>query len=278
MAGHNNWIDIDSSTDTMQCSMDFSTLQILSKTEAIDYNVEQIIKKYDNLYVCLSGGLDSEFAAKSLLERGVSFTPVIVDFGLNSSEVWWAYYWCYKNKIKPKIIDLSVNYMVNVLPALFKKYHGSVVSMIDYIIEFELRSVCGHMILGGGEPFMRLHADKDKVTGGTGDNFSFCSYDFNLDITYPNKHPSGFVCYTPELYFSLIRDFDYTKPAQIALSEYYGVSPRPKISHDYHKNQLMHNLLATLQKPIYMFSLGNRYEFLIKSRNKQKINLTPYLE
>ena len=78
MSGLNNWINIDWSTKLPTCTMNFSNLTVMSKQDAIDHTVNKLIENYSNLYVCLSGGIDSEFVANCLLERNVPFTPVIV--------------------------------------------------------------------------------------------------------------------------------------------------------------------------------------------------------
>ena len=61
-------------------------LKIWKKKECIDYAVEKITEKYENFYVALSGGIDSEFVANSLLERGINFIPVIVNLETNKIE------------------------------------------------------------------------------------------------------------------------------------------------------------------------------------------------
>jgi adenylyl- and sulfurtransferase ThiI len=55
----------------------------------------------------LSGGLDSEFAANCLFDRGVNFTPIIMDIHSNRIENWYAHYWCYEKRIKPLIITMN---------------------------------------------------------------------------------------------------------------------------------------------------------------------------
>ena len=65
MPGHNDWI---TNNDNI-CDLDFSHLKTLFKKEAIAYNIQKITERFDNLFVCLSGGIDSEFAAKCLLEN-----------------------------------------------------------------------------------------------------------------------------------------------------------------------------------------------------------------
>lgn len=273
MAGFNNWIDID--VRAKSCILDFSNFTPMSKEDAIDHTVESITSKYDNLYVALSGGIDSEFIAKTLHERGIKFIPVILDFTLNSAEIWYAYYWCYKNNITPHTIKIPINEVSEKFSAIATKTNEPFICAVDFIIEEYVSSNNGHLLCGGSEPFDRDLVFSDRMIRTTSDDLDMCSYEFALDTAFPNKHPNGFLVHTPELLFSIVRDLDYSKPVQIAMSEYYGVAPRPKLPYIFNVglDQKMLNNAIQINSTIQADSIiiGDKNYFLEKALNKQKI-------
>ena len=275
MSGLNNWINIDWSTKLPTCTMNFSNLTVMSKQDAIDYTVTEISKNYSNLYVCLSGGIDSEFAATCLLHHGIPFIPTIVDYVYNAPEVWHAYHWCYRNKIVPNVIKLTPDIMVTLLPREVAEFPGSTfLSVIERIVLKLVSKENGIIVTGGAEPFARISAHLDKLTENTSYELDFNSYDFNAN----DIQTVGFVNYTPELYTSLINELDYTKPVNLAMAEYYNVSPRPKCTpmQTIFLNQTIKDKFFETQKKHihYNFYMGNKTQLLSYAFNKEKITLT----
>jgi len=273
MPGLNNWINIDWNTPMPTCSMDFSNLTVMSKQDAIDHTVNKLTENYSNLYVCLSGGIDSEFVANCLLERNVPFTPVIVDYTYNGAEVWYAYYWCYRNKITPKVFNLTSTQAIHLVPQLIKKNPGSsFMSALEFLIITNLESR-STTITGDAHPFDRISASKDKLMENISIEMDFNSYDFNQ-----HKQSVQFISFTPELFVNLASNMDYSKPAQIAMAEYYNVIPRSKISileSVALDSVLMAKFLETQKKHIhYNFYMGNKTQLLSHAFNKEKITLT----
>lgn len=275
MAKNNNWIDLQSNTQGAYCNLHFSNFNVMSKEEAISYNIEQITKKYDNLFVAMSGGISSEFVAESLKKRGIKFKPMIVDFELNSAEVWYAYKWCYENKAAPGIIKLPLETMINQLPQFARHLNTRYISTLELIIEKYASHRSGHVLLGGSSPFTNLSVFKDRLHEPMLDDLNLFSYNFGLDLAFGDKHPSSFITYTPELFYSFVRDVDYLKPTQIAMSEYFGVDPRPQFNQEY--NFLLSPELADASKSVnigsrlYNFSIGKKAEFLEAAARKEVV-------
>ena len=273
MSGLNNWINIDWNTPQPTCSMDFSNLTVMSKQDAIDHTVNKLTENYSNLYVCLSGGIDSEFVANCLLERNVPFTPVIVDYTYNGAEVWYAYYWCYRNKITPKVFNLTSTQAIHLVPQLVKKNPGSsFMSAFEFLI-LSLLEPEATTITGNAQPFDRISASKDKLMENISIELDFNSYDFNQ-----HKQSVQFISFTPELFVNLASNLDYSKPAQIAMAKYYNVIPRPKIGIPEAVaggSVLMDKFFETQKKHIhYNFYIGNKTQLLSHAFNKEKITLT----
>ena len=256
-AGVEKWIQMNISDVSANLTLNFTNFQTLNKQDAIDYTVDQLVKNYDNLYVCLSGGIDSEFAAQCLLSRGVKFTPLIVDIENHGIESWYAHYWCYKNKITPKVIKLSWNFVEKTFPSITKKMPGSAfINALDYFCWLEVSKNNGKLITGSAEPFDRTHGvDDDLSLASTSNNLDINSFDFNLN--YLGDNPGGFICYTPELFYNIIKDLDYNKPVQLAMSEYYEVAPRPKTTFID-----LSNPLAKINNHSFNFNIGNKEVFL----------------
>ncbi len=266
-AGFGKWIQINIDSVSASIDLNFSSLEIFKKQEAIDYTVDKITKTYDNLYVCLSGGIDSEFVAESLLIRGVKFTPLIVNVENCKLENWYAHYWCYKNKITPRIINLPWNYVVKTFPSIIKKMPGaSFISAIDYFCHLEVAKDNGKLLSGTAEPFDRTPGNIDVLSLATSFDLDINSFDFNLN--YLGDHPNSFISYTPSLFFSIINELDYNKPAQIAMAEYYGVLPRPKISF-----LDLTNPLVKLNNYSFNFFIGNKDIFLERCLARENINV-----
>lgn len=71
---------------------------------------KQIKEEYNKVFLALSGGLDSSYVFKILVEEGVPFTPVIVVIKgnrTNAIEVRHAFELCMNTHIKPEIIKIT---------------------------------------------------------------------------------------------------------------------------------------------------------------------------
>lgn len=223
-----NWIDFN--YHEKRCVLKLSNINTqLSQKQIIDNVVQSIVHDYDNLYISLSGGMDSEFTAKCFTERGIKFKPLIVDYISNSTEVWWAYKWCYDNKIEPEVIRLSKYDFVNLCTRYAKKYDTAFLSAIDFIMYDYIDKLDGKLVSSFAMPYRRISCLDDILSANVDTNLEFATYDFMLDYYEPKKHPYNFSVYTPEMMYDMVKNISYDKPMQIALSEYYGVTCRPKI-------------------------------------------------
>lgn len=271
MPGNKNWIKFD--YQNRQCVLDFESFcPIGNKKDAIDYTVNIICSQYDNLYLSMSGGLDSEFAAKSLFERGVPFTPVIVDFKSNSAETWWARKWCYEHKVTPHILDYDEFTFIQTCQHICQKYNTAFISSIDFIVEEYVNNLDGHLIGPCIDPFRRLNCYTDAFSS-TEHNLEFASYDFMIDYYFPKKHPYSFLTYTPELLINSIENLDYSLPIQLALSRYYEVDARPKLSAQYNGRNFLQEMGGHNQKlNLYLLKIGNKDSVLETAKSNEKIN------
>jgi len=64
------------------------------------------------LYVCYSGGLDSEFVLSLFLSLGMNITPVIMRTQYNDPDTKYAFKYCQDRNIEPKVVDLDFDKFV----------------------------------------------------------------------------------------------------------------------------------------------------------------------
>lgn len=271
MPGVNDWIKIEDEFS----SFDFSNFKKKNKKESIDNAVQKITEKYENLYLALSGGVDSEFVANCLVERGIKFVPVIVKFETNKIESWYAFKWCYENKIKPIIISFTEEEIINYFPKIAKEHGVPFYCSLQLLLSEIIYNYGGSLLFGGEEFFQRdrfLNSDMLPLS----ENLSTDNYSFAVEKKNKN-HSGGFLTYTPELIVNIIEEIDYSKPPEIALAEYYGVIPRPKInSHmNLFLNRKIHELKMETDKEttVSVYDIGSKKDFLKCAEEKSTLKV-----
>jgi hypothetical protein len=201
--GHNHWTQINllpGSKENYTSPFEFNLSpgkydKTMSFSQAATYTAKLINSKFDNIHLCLSGGLDSEFIAQTFLDNRIKFTPVILINLDNRTEAWYAQRFCKLNNLTP-----IVNLLAELLPD-------------------------AHLVTGLGDP-LYISNDYHEPMGNV---FEMFEHDFYLNIEYGDYHPNAFYSYTPELFFSMVRDIDCTINSQEAKSKLYNLLPRPKI-------------------------------------------------
>lgn len=69
-------------------------------------------QKQGTMYLCYSGGLDSEYVFSIFRHLGMPVVPVIMRTAYNNHEIKYAFEYCKNHKIKPTIIDLDYDNFV----------------------------------------------------------------------------------------------------------------------------------------------------------------------
>ena len=236
MPGHKNWFDINVTLNPVGVRSFFSVTfnqttptTIMPFQEAADYTANKIANDYNNLYVGLSGGLDSEFVACVLLRNKIQFTPIIAKFDLAIDEYSYALAWCDKHNIVPVIVELETNdqkllmFSTNIIKNLNLRVRASFISAYLAKIVSEKN---GHLITGEATVTPRTgNTDTDVI----GNKFKANHRQFIVDLVFPNQHPSGFLFYTPEILLSTIINLDTSINDPLARTKLYEwVSYRPK--------------------------------------------------
>lgn len=233
MPGYNNWFnvnlnkDLDNHSLAFQAQLDITARNLsMSFTKASDYTAQLIASKYDNLHLSLSGGLDSEYVATVLIRNDIPFTPVILITPENVDEVWFAKYFCQQNSLNPLILDFRKNYnqlLSSVLRHAREISSAAAIAFYPHVIADHIGN-SAHLITGFGEPF----SNSNDFDIAIGNQLEIEEHDFYLDVSFGDRHPGGFLSYTPELFFSLVKNINIKQNTQVAKSLLYQVGPRIK--------------------------------------------------
>ena len=149
------------------------TQKSLLWTEEIKRSALLVSQSTDrDIWVCMSGGIDSEIVAHTFKELNIPFQAFIVKFSnnLNEHDIVHAIRWCKDNKIKYRIFDFDV---INFIKIDYKKYltHNLIVNNIFRYFSIELineiENMNGFAVLGGKSVGLRLlqcNEDVNKFT------------------------------------------------------------------------------------------------------------------
>jgi len=204
-----------------------------------------ISSNYKNIFIAMSGGIDSEYVAETFLKLNLPFTPVIFELeNLNYLDVWHAHRWCYYNNIKPEVIKFHLKDYTSAVLKNLKEYRtrtpgGTAVLRIirDYV-----RSKNGHLVTGGGDfeyypdptffhasPFL-FGYDKeieDSSHNPIVEGFVLNEPDIIRSIMMPEM-PFNFYSWAPEIVLSYVAVRDLTKNNEENKIDLTGCYPRPK--------------------------------------------------
>jgi hypothetical protein len=237
MPGHNNWfkvnhkLGVDTKTTPFKIELAIPQEINFNFEEASNNNALLIANSFDNLYLCLSGGMDSEYVASVLLRNKIPFVPVLLKTKNNLGELWYAYHFCNKHNLKPLVLDYSTQN--NKLLHTMLKYSkaaaiGITISFFPHVVAEHVAVLGGSLITGYGEPF----TNSNDYTSLTDDRLELEEHDFYLDINFNTQHPGGFLSYTPDMFFSLITHLPLGVNIQAAKEQLYQVPGRSKfVSH-----------------------------------------------
>lgn len=114
------------------------------------------------LLLCMSGGIDSEVAARAFIENNIEFTALSLRHiqGTNNHDVDWAIKFCQDRNIKHIIVDFDINdFVINKIPKYIEQgYVTWRTFRFQQIYLFELAESLGYTaVLGGGpSPFFTV--------------------------------------------------------------------------------------------------------------------------
>jgi hypothetical protein len=214
-----------------------SAARIVPWKQAANNVAVDIASTYTNIYVAMSGGIDSEFVARTFLELGIPFTPIIFKVeDLNELDIWWAFKWCRENHIEPIVVEVMGDQWVERLITISRNYcgrfgagNGTMSFLYDYVREHS-----GKLVTGAGFPeyypdenlsYMQTRYVDSKMNNKEG--YLIHEPDIIQTIMYPEM-PFNFLSWTPEIVLSYVYHRDMTKTSAENKSRIMNCHPRPK--------------------------------------------------
>lgn len=252
MPGHNNWFRTSLNNPLENFKVEFKPYPFRLDTF---YNnavktLKLINEKYDNLYLGLSGGLDSEFVMKIAMENDIKITPVIVISPFNTIERDYAIYFCKTNQIKFEIFNLDEKTFIEaMIKKIYNRNFHNYFNALNLCLADFVKSKGGVLLTGFGDPFEVL-----SYPTNMSEVITFAEWDFYLDY-YDSDHPNCFFTYTPELLYSFINEIDYNLPLQEAKANLYKLNFRPKIDYSPVIVKKIFSSLPTINNNLHYFKI-----------------------
>lgn len=234
MSGNNNWYSINYTTNQKNSDVDFNVAFHLTEPalrmtfqDAADYTANKIAENYNNLYLAMSGGMDSEVVAEALVRNNIKFTPLILKE--STREHWYAIRWCQAHNIKPVVLDINI--IKNDITAYILRKCKDLDLRISpwpfllYLKHYvELQG--GHLITGEAD----LHYDTNEYNEAHGANgwFEIWNWALYTDIENPGQHPGSFFMYMPEMALAIAENTDMTVNTEEAKAKLYNIPFRIK--------------------------------------------------
>jgi hypothetical protein len=140
MYTYNDWLQPNLHLRLEDRNRDFEVLfqpyQFKNKSfeEECDITAQMIATKAENIFIGLSGGIDSEFVCKVFLRNFVKFTPIIAVYEGNEKERAFAFDFCQRHSINPIILEITNYELIKILfEDIFKKLNGVGINSIATI-------------------------------------------------------------------------------------------------------------------------------------------------
>lgn len=209
---------------------------------AVKNVAEDIHANYKNLYVSMSGGIDSESVAKAFYENNIPFKPIIFEVSdLLELDTWWAYKWCKERNIEPVVITAPLDEWMKRIISVSKRYcgrFGQGNATMEYLYDYVIANN-GNLVTGGG--FIEYFPDENidymykryqdsalhDSDGNMKQGYIFHEPDIIQAIGYPEM-PFNFLSWTPEIVLSYIYHRDMTLDSAANKAKIMGCLPRPK--------------------------------------------------
>jgi hypothetical protein len=192
----------------------------------------------DNIYISLSGGIDSEYVFKKFYYLNIPFIPVIVTSNCYKEENSIAIILCDKYKIKPHIIEVTEK---DIFSIFYKKIYKNLNSFgINKVPSF---LVAEYALQNNGICIYGEHLLGDCL------NVEINDWDFYHTIYYNNTY--DFFLHTPEIVYSLLTSIQGATNYQKFKCNLFNINYRKKIRPTFSKN--IFNYYTLLKSRIYNY-------------------------
>lgn len=252
--GHNKRVDLKSNlrlhfTEKIKAPISFTESRL-----AVAQDIYNCATGRD-IYVAMSGGVDSEIIAQSFYEQKIPFKPLIVDLHYyslhaNYADTWWAKLWCKENSIQPVILNYSAtDLLFKILPYVEILNARHLFPLLYVYLADYVKSINGILVTGQGLPeympdpnldyLKNLNDQQSNLTG-----WIFHECDSYININDPGYHPYNFLSWTPEIVNAIINFRNTELDSELSKHNLYGCRIRPKMQGP----DLLVNLIGEQQK------------------------------
>jgi hypothetical protein len=204
MTTENNWLThnlyerINNKNSNFNTTIEVKNYRPISFEQASQEVCEKLYSINNNIYIGLSGGLDSEYVFKKFHSLKIPFTPVIVYGSCYKYESDYAFQICKKYDIEPKVINIDEKNII--LKHKFEIYDilgsSSGVGTIPTILVTEYAKENNGIYLKG-----------EHIVGDIDNKVSteLNEWDFYNDVLC-NGYTYDFFLYTPEIVYSMVSE------------------------------------------------------------------------
>jgi hypothetical protein len=246
----------------------------LDISSAAKTTAELLYGKYKNIYLAYSGGLDSEFILKTFVENNIPITPVIVLTPHNHLETCYAIHYCRKHNLSPVILEYTEKQLLEAIHRLLltkvKNFSPTCACFIHMLLVMEYAEANGGVMLCGEHPIS--DEGKNDINSTMGNDITFQSGPFYYNAISVD-HPPAFFYYTLELFYSVLKNIDYTMQVNEAKAKLFGLEYRPKLEQQ--NDTIYRNAIDKLAKQMGftdskqdIFALGDSQSFCKLMENK----------
>lgn len=243
-------------------SMDFKVSLVPSQFIAKSFidecsiTAQIIANKYNNIYIGLSGGYDSEFVSKVFLENKIPFTPVITIYPGNEEEPKYALRFCLEHNLKPKILRLEAKEVLHIIyHDIIKRLNGIGINSVGCLTAARYAGDNGGVFI-----------ESEHIVGDGSDRikdfkYYFSEWDFYSSVLTDTQIVSFFI-YRPELTYAMVQEADesYEDWATFKNKVFncpYRHKIKPRYPLDMHR--VISNLLASRSSsPQYQYHIGDK--------------------
>jgi len=214
---------------------------------AVKLTIKEIANSYSNLYVALSGGLDSEFVLRAFNQLDISIIPIIVCYG-NELENKYAYKVCKELSINPITISVSDNeYLECFTERIYKKFNGvgihttQVLFAADYVEKNNGVLITGNHLIGDGNEII---SEENYASSN--------EWDFYVEYTHPSIVHIDLLLYTLEIAHASLPTSNGNTWKNYK-SELYNIKHREKIKPTYSNDIIFKLQELHLKRPAFRY-------------------------
>lgn len=230
-----NWISTNLLERSENSAVDFkltiNPTPILPGTfnEHCDRLAKEIFIQDTNLFLMLSGGIDSEYVLNVFIRNQIPIKPVLIVTPYNKKELVFAIRKLKTENISPIIVELSEQEIWPIVTEYCNSHHWYAspwCPLLDHVAgQFTNQ---GTVIMGVGEPALFFAQDDGFRWAGLRYNYT-SEWEFYLTY-HPSQKIINFFLYDKQIYYSLLSELiNLDGNSQTIKCKAYGLDFRPKI-------------------------------------------------